>query len=103
VSELIKRDELASALEARRELGKDYEDEIFEALLERLDRRLQEHGADRERALHKRREHQKEMMLGAMGISIPLIVVAGIFGGVAGIGLVCAALAVIAVVVGRST
>ncbi|HEY2935058.1 MAG TPA: hypothetical protein VGJ25_00575 [Gaiellaceae bacterium] len=103
MSDLIKRDELASALEARRELGPEYEDEVFDALLERLDRRLQQRDTDSERALQRRREHQKEMILGSMGISIPLVVVAGIFGGVPGIALVCAALAVIAVVVGRST
>jgi hypothetical protein len=38
-----------------------------------------------------------------MGVSIPLLVIAGIFGGVPGIALVCGALAVIALVTARST
>ncbi len=41
-------------------------------------------------------------MLGAMGISVPLFVVAAIFTGIAGVVAVCAALAVIAVVSARS-
>jgi hypothetical protein len=98
VSDLVPREELRHALEARRELGPEYEDEIVEAFAARLEQRLSEHDAQL-----KRREHQKEMILGAMGVSIPLLVVAGIFGGVPGIALVCGALAIIALVTARST
>jgi hypothetical protein len=98
VSDLVPREELRHALEARRELGPEYEDEIVEAFAARLEQRLREHDAQL-----KRREHQKEMILGAMGVSIPLLVVAGIFGGVPGIALVCGALAIIALVTARST
>ena len=45
--------------------------------------------------------HQKEMVLGAMGISIPLFVIAAIFTGLAGILVVAGVLAVIAVVSSR--
>ena len=38
-----------------------------------------------------------------MGIAVPLLVIAGIFGGIAGIALVCGALAVIAIVAARTT
>jgi hypothetical protein len=98
VSDLVPREELRHALEARRELGPEYEDEIVEAFAAKLERRLTE-----QESQLKRREHQKEMILGAMGVSIPLLVVAGIFGGVPGIALVCGALAVIALVTARST
>ena len=93
------REELRNALEARRELGPDYEDEIVEAFAAKLERRLEQQDSQ----LKRRRDHQKEMTLGAMGVSIPLVVVAGIFGGVPGIALVCGALAIIALVTARST
>jgi hypothetical protein len=96
------RRELEATVGARRELGREHEDELIDAFLARIDKRLVQQGAEREKALKRRRDHQKEMILGAMGISIPLLVIAGIFGGIAGIALVCAALAVIAVVVSRS-
>ena len=41
------------------------------------------------------------MVLGAMGISVPLLAIAAIFTGLAGVIVVCAALAVIAVVSSR--
>jgi hypothetical protein len=41
------------------------------------------------------------MVLGAMGISIPLLAIAAIFTGLAAVIVVCAALAVIAVVSAR--
>ena len=41
------------------------------------------------------------MVLGAMGISVPLFIVAAIFTGLAGVIVVCAALAVIAIVSSR--
>ena len=44
------------------------------------------------------RDHQKEMVLGAMGISIPLLAIAAIFTGLAGVLVVCGALVVIAYV-----
>ena len=99
VSDLVPRDELRHALETRRELGPEYEDPIADAFLERLERRLDQRDSD----LKRRRDHQKELILGAMGISVPLLVIAGVFGGIAGIALVCGALAVIAIVASRAT
>jgi hypothetical protein len=106
VSGPIRKDELETAVAARRELGPEYEDEILESFLTKVEQRLAQRGTTREhdeRALKARRDHQKEMILGAMGISVPLFVIAAIFVGLAGIIVVCATLAVIAVVVGRST
>jgi hypothetical protein len=51
--------------------------------------------------LRRKREHQKEMVLGSMALAIPLVVVAGVFTGLAGVIAVCAALAVIAIVTAR--
>jgi small-conductance mechanosensitive channel len=101
--DLIRKDELSSAVEARRELGPEYEDQVLTTFLEKVERRLQESGSERERALKRRRDHQKELILGSMGISVPLLAIAAIFAGLAGIIAVCAVLAVIAVAASRSS
>jgi hypothetical protein len=96
--ELVPRDEVQSAIEARKELGADLEPELVDAFVERIERRLVQRSEESERALRRRREHQKEMVLGAMGISIPMLAIAAIFTGLAGVIVVCGALAVIAIV-----
>ena len=95
------REELHAAIEARRELGSEMEPAVIDAFVERIEQRLAERSADRDRALKRRHNHQKEMVLGAMALSIPLIAIAGNFAGLAGILAVCAALAVIAIVSAR--
>lgn len=99
--ELARREELEAAIEARRELGAELEPAVIDAFVERIEQRLAERGGDHEQALKRKREHQKEMVLGAMGISIPLMAIAAIFAGLAGIIAVCGALAVIALVTAR--
>jgi hypothetical protein len=99
--EVARREELQAAIEARRELGAEMEPAVIDAFLERIEQRLAEGGAAREQALKRKRTHQKEMVLGAMGISIPLLAIAAIFAGLAGILAVCGALAVIAIVSAR--
>jgi hypothetical protein len=98
----VDRAELEATIAARKELGAEMEPALVDAFVERIERRLEERGTARERELKAKREHQKEMVLGAMGISVPLFVVAAIFTGLAGVIAVCAALAVIAVVSTRS-
>lgn len=70
---------------------------LIDAFVERIERRLAEVETEREKSLKRKRDHQKEMVLGAMGISIPLLAIAAIFTGLAGVLAVCAALAVIAI------
>jgi hypothetical protein len=101
VDEEVRKD-LEATLGARRELGREHEDQLIDAFLERLDRRLADRVGESERSLKRRRDHQKEMILGAMALSIPLIAIAGGIAGLAGIAFVCAALAVIGVVASRS-
>jgi len=95
------RHELEATVEAQRELGAAHEQELIDGFLERLDRRLVERTAETERSAKRRRDHQKEMTLGAMAISIPLIAIAGGIAGLAGIVAVCAALAIIAIMSSR--
>jgi small-conductance mechanosensitive channel len=94
--EIVPRDELEAAIEARKELGAEMEPAVIDAFVERIERSLEKRAGEREKALQRRREHQKEMVLGAMGISIPLLAIAAIFTGLAGVIVVCGALAVIA-------
>jgi GTPase Era involved in 16S rRNA processing len=101
VSEIVRRDELQAAIEARRELGAEMEPHLIDAFVERIERRIAERTEESERSLKRKRDHQKEMVLGAMGISIPLLGIAAVFTGLAGVIVVCAALAVIAVASSR--
>jgi hypothetical protein len=98
---LVPKDELQAAIEARRELGTEMEPAVIDAFVERVERRLDERADERERSLKRKRDHQKEMVLGAMGISIPLLAIAAIFTGLAGVLVVCAALAVIGIATAR--
>jgi hypothetical protein len=99
VSDLVPRDELRHAVETRRELGAEYEDAVADSFIAKVEQRMNA----RDSQLRRRRDHQKELVLGAMGIGVPLLVIAGVFGGIWGIALVCAMLAVIAFVGSRAT
>ena len=75
---------------------------MIDAFVARIEDRLEQRGVQSEQALKRRRDHQKEMVLGAMGISVPLFVVAAIFTGLAGVLAVCGMLAVIAITAARA-
>jgi Flp pilus assembly protein TadB len=99
--ELVPKDELRATIEARKELGEDLEPALIDSFVERIEQRLAERGGESERSLQRKREHQKEMVLGAMGISVPLFALAAIFAGIAGVIVVCTALVLIAVFTAR--
>jgi hypothetical protein len=101
MSDVVRRDELEAAIEARKELGEELEPAVIDSFVERIERRLDGRRDESERALKRKRDHQKDMVLGAMGISIPLLVIAAIFAGLAGVLVVCGLVAVIAVVSSR--
>jgi len=98
---VVPRDELEAGIEARKELGAELEPAVIDAFVERIERRLQERTGETEQSLKRKREHQKEMVLGSMAVSIPLFAIAAIFTGLAGVIAVCAALAVIAIATAR--
>jgi hypothetical protein len=100
--EVVQRDELEAAIEARKELGAEMEPAVIDAFVDRIERRLADRVGENETSLKRRRDHQKEMILGGMAISIPLFAIAAVFAGLAGILAVCATLAVIAIAAGRS-
>ena len=99
--DLVPRDELQAAVAARKELGDDMEPALVDAFVERIEKRIAERQGESEQSLRRKREHQKEMVLGAMALSIPLFAMAAIFTGLAGVIVVCAALGVIAIVASR--
>jgi hypothetical protein len=100
--DVVSKDELRSAIAARKELGDEMEPAVIDAFVARIEQRLAERGDESERALQRKRDHQKEMVLGSMGISVPLFALAAIFTGLPGIIVVCAALVLIAAVSSRS-
>jgi hypothetical protein len=99
--DVVLREELRSAIEARKELGEEMEPAVIDTFVERIERRLADRSDAGDLASKRRRDHQKEMVLGSMAVSIPLFTVAAIFTGLAGVIVVCVALVVIAVVSSR--
>ena len=97
----VDREELEAAIEARKELGAELEPAVIDSFVERIEKSLVQRDEQREKALRRQRDHQKEMVLGAMGLSIPLMAIAAIFAGLAGVIAVCAAIAVVAIVSAR--
>jgi hypothetical protein len=101
----VPRDELIAAVEARRELGHELEPQVIDGFLERVEKAIDARVEERvrERLPTKRdRNKQQELALGSLGISIPLIAVAGIFAGLAGIAAVCVAIVLVNLIVARS-
>jgi hypothetical protein len=95
------RQELQATLDARRELGGEMEPALVDAFVARIEQRIAERNEAGERALQRKREHQKEMVLASMAISIPMLAIAAVFAGLPGVIVVCTALAVIAIVTAR--
>lgn len=76
--EVVPRDEVRTALEARRELGKDYEDELVESFAQRIEERLQKGGrlAKREAAGEDRRGISFVVACVSLGTGIPITAIA---------------------------
>jgi hypothetical protein len=99
----VDREEVQAALEARKELGAELEPAVIDSFVERIEKSIVKRDEQREKALKRRRDHQKEMVLGAMALSIPLMAIAAIFTGLAGVIAVCVAIAVVAIVSARQS
>ena len=97
----VVKEELEAAIAARAEMGAEMEPAVIDAFVARIERRLTERGDRDEHALKRQRDHEKEMVLGSMAISIPLFAIAAVFAGLAGIVAVLVALVVITVVSAR--
>jgi hypothetical protein len=73
---MLERRDVEAALEARRELGPDYEPEIVEAMVDRIEKRLEERL--RKRPVPEKQEHHAvtPLILGSIGLGIPVTAVA---------------------------
>jgi hypothetical protein len=99
--DVVTREELHALVEARKELDSEMEPALVDAFVERIEQRIAARAGHGDMALKAKREHQKEMTLGSMAISIPLLAIAAVFTGLAGVITVCTVLAVIAIVSSR--
>ena len=99
--ELAVKEELEAAIAARAETGAEMEPAMIDAFVARIERRLVERADREERALKRKRDHEKEMILGSMAISVPLFAIAAIFTGLAGVVAVLVALVIIAAITAR--
>jgi hypothetical protein len=99
--EAVVKEELEAAIAARAEVGAEMEPAMIDAFVARIERRLVERADRDERTLKSQRDHEKEMVLGSMAISVPLFAIAAVFTGLAGVVAVLVALVVIAVVSAR--
>jgi hypothetical protein len=69
---MVESRDVEAALAARRELGKDYELEIVDSLVEKIERRLAEHAP----AQAKEHHAVTPLVLGSIGLGIPVTAVA---------------------------
>jgi hypothetical protein len=94
--DVTERAELEAVLAARKELGPEYEPELVDSFLEQVEKRLD----GRRSAAPKggREVHpavSTPVVLGSLGLAIPLLGVAGGTAGIAGVLVVCLALVLV--------
>ena len=99
----VDREEIEAAIAARKELGAELEPAVIDSFVERIEKSIVKRDDQREKALKSQRDHQKEMVLGAMALSIPLMLIAAIFTGLAGVIAVCVAIGVVAILAARQS
>jgi hypothetical protein len=88
--ELVPRDEARAALEARRELGPAYEDELVERFAEQIEKRLEARLAAKRPA-----DQSPAIAIISLITAIPLLGIAAGTVGLAGVIAVCAALVLV--------
>ena len=91
------RHELEATLAAREEIGDDLEPQLVDRFADRVEAEIDRRA--REKGLSQRRPRQPEvnlpLALGSLGISIPLMGIAGGIGGLPGIIAVCVAIVLV--------
>ena len=92
---MSEREELEAHVAARRELGPEYEPDLVESFLERIEGKLDQ--PHRGKAARRDKEHHAitPLVLGSLALSIPLIAVAGAQAGAFGVALVCIAIVLV--------
>jgi|ERR687898_605464 hypothetical protein len=87
---LVPRDEARAALEARRELGPDYEDELVERFAQQIEKRLEDR-----RPAKRPADQGTAIVIVSLLTAIPLIGIAAGTVGLAGVIAVCTALVLV--------
>jgi hypothetical protein len=87
----VSREEARAALEARRELGPTYEDELVDQFARRVEARLKEDWA----LVRRAGEQNTAIVIVSLVVAIPLVAIAGGTSGVYGVALVCLALVLV--------
>ena len=98
---MSEREELQAHVAARRELGPEYEPELVDSFLERVEGKLDQRY--RGKAARRDKEHHAitPLVLGSLVLSIPLIAVAGAQAGLFGVAMVCIAIVLVNLFVAR--
>ncbi|MFL5934019.1 MAG: hypothetical protein ACJ75Q_14320 [Gaiellaceae bacterium] len=84
--------ELEATVAARRELGVEHEEPLIAGFLDRIDKEIDRRVEER---LAKRSGHGLSLRPKEIGSAVPVVVVAGIFGGVIGVVAALAALVLV--------
>jgi hypothetical protein len=95
--DVTKGAELEAVLAARKELGPEYEPELVDSFLEQVEKRLDGRGSAVPARRHRERHPAVSIpvVLGSLGLAIPLLGVAGGTAGLAGVLVVCVALVLV--------
>jgi hypothetical protein len=98
---MTEQEELRAVVAARRELGPEYEPELIDSFLERIESKVDQR--HRGKAARRDREHHAitPLVLGSLGLSIPLMAVAGAAAGPFGVAMVCIAIVLVNILVIR--
>ncbi len=95
-------DELKATLAARREISPEMEDVLIKNFLQQLERKVDAHIdqrlADRGQSRAAVQKSTQGIVKEILGVSIPLVIVAGIFGGTGAIGAVCGLILVVSLI-----
>lgn len=89
------RDDVLATIAARRELGPEHDDELVEAFVSRIERRLAEQPRAKRVSTGSRTNGGVAIGIVSMGVGIPLVAIGGSVGGALGVVAVCALLVVI--------
>jgi hypothetical protein len=98
---MTEQEELQAVVAARRELGPEYEPELIDSFLERIESKVDQR--HRGKAARSAKEHHAitPLVLGSLGLSIPLMAIAGSAAGPFGIAMVCIAIVLVNLFVAR--
>jgi hypothetical protein len=89
------REELEATVAARRELGPSHDEHLIEGFLERIESEIDRRVDERMSHIHRHRGAGGAFKPEELGVFVPIFIVAGIFGGAAGIFAVAAVLVLV--------